>query len=54
MKKLLLLLCTVVFVSAGLIAQRTVHGTVLDESGLPLIGAQLLKKTIHLMEHLPI
>ena len=44
MKKLLLLLFTVLFVSVGLIAQRTVNGTVLDESGVPMIGASVVVK----------
>ncbi len=44
MKKLLLLLFTIVMATSGMIAQRMVHGTVTDDSGSPLIGASVVVK----------
>jgi TonB-dependent SusC/RagA subfamily outer membrane receptor len=44
MKKLLLLLFTVFIATSALLAQRTVRGTVMDDSGTPLIGASVVVK----------
>ena len=44
MKKHLLVVALVVFGIVGAIAQRTISGTVTDESGEPLIGASILVK----------
>ncbi len=44
MKKLLLLLFTIVMATSGMIAQKMVHGTVTDDSGSPLIGASVVVK----------
>ncbi len=44
MKKLLLLLFTILMATSGMIAQRMVHGTVTDDSGSPLIGASVVVK----------
>lgn len=44
MKKLSLLLFALLVSSATLLAQRTVSGTVTDENGTPLIGANVLVK----------
>ncbi len=42
MKKLLLLSLTVICTMGAALAQRTVSGTVLDDAGVPLIGATVL------------
>ncbi len=44
MKKLLLLLFTVVLASSGMMAQKMVHGTVTDDTGEALIGASVVVK----------
>ncbi len=44
MKKLLLLLFTVILASSGMMAQKMVHGTVTDDSGEALIGASVVVK----------
>ena len=44
MKKLLLLLFTVLIASSAMIAQRTISGTVVDDNGSPLIGASVVVK----------
>jgi TonB-linked SusC/RagA family outer membrane protein len=44
MKKLLLLLFSVLIVSSALMAQRTINGTVVDDAGSPLIGASVVVK----------
>lgn len=44
MKKLLLLLFSVLIVSSAMMAQRTINGTVIDDAGSPLIGASVVVK----------
>ncbi len=44
MKKLLLLLFTVLIASSAMMAQRTISGTVVDDNGSPLIGASVVVK----------
>lgn len=44
MKKILLILCAMIFLVGASWAQRTISGTVLDDTGQPLIGASVVIK----------